>query len=119
MIYTHNLLKMEYYTNYSINILKDPNNEEDAFWDAIDTLTGGCAEDFLMDGAFYAKWYNWKEDMTQISKKFSHMLFQLDGYGEEPLDIWVATFCNGECNYRELQTHWEEFDSEVKKNTSF
>lgn len=64
------------------------------------------------------KWYNWKEDMVELSKKFPKMLFKLEGYGEESLDIWIAHFCNGQCNHREIQTHWEEFNSEEFYNSN-
>lgn len=110
---------MGYYTNYSITIMKDPNKEEDSFWEAFDELTHSCcSKEFINYGVWEAKWYNWQDDMVVLSRKFPQMLIQLEGDGEEPLDIWVATFCNGECNYRELQTHWEEFDSEEFYNSN-
>lgn len=93
--------------------MKDPNKEEDSFWESLDEMLGNCySNDFINYGICELKWYCWEDDMKTLSKKFPQMLIQLDGEGEELLDIWIATFCNGVCNYRKIQTHFEEFDSE-------
>ena len=102
---------MGYYTWYTLDILKDPDNQVEQFWEELDKTTG-FAKDFERYGGSEAKWYNWENDMIEISKKFPKMMFSLDGNGEESLDIWCAHFCNGQCNYREIQTYWEEFNPE-------
>lgn len=107
---------MGYYTWYTLEVLKDPDDQEDQFWEELDEITGFANDFKKFDGA-EAKWYSWKEDMIKLSKKFPKMFFSLDGNGEGSLDIWVAHFCNGECNYREIQTYWEKFDSEEFYNT--
>ena len=108
---------MGYYTWYTLEVLKDPDNQEDQFWEKLDSFTG-FATDFKKFGGSEAKWYNWEADMTILSKKFPKMLFILEGNGEEALDIWRAHFCNGQCNYREIQTYWEEFNSEEFYNSN-
>lgn len=91
--------------------MKDPNKEEDSFWESLDELLGNSySKDFIDYGVCDLKWYDWEDNMKTLSKKFPQMLIQLEGEGEELLDIWIATFCNGECNYREIQTYWEPFD---------
>lgn len=102
---------MGYYTWYTLEILKDPEDQEEQFWEELDKLTG-FAKDFKRYNGSEAKWCNWKADMIKLSKKFPKMLFSLDGNGEENLDMWDAHFCNGNLNYRKIQTFWEKFDSE-------
>lgn len=103
---------MGYYTIYSLNIIKDPNNEIEAFKNELSNYFTDTEVDYLFDGYLEAKWYDWSTNLEGISKKFPNMLFLLSGDGEEPLDIWNCYFCNGNSHYREIQTHWEEFDAE-------
>lgn len=41
------------------------------------------------------KWYEHEEDMTALSKKFPHVLFILEGIGEEDGDFWRKYFRAG------------------------
>ena len=45
------------------------------------------------------KWYNYKEDMEEISLMFPTCAFQLYGDGEEDDDFWVCYFLNGKSEY--------------------
>lgn len=108
---------MGYYTWYTLEVLKDPDNQENQFWEELDNITGLAKEFKQYDGS-ESKWYDWEEDMIKISRKFPKMLFSLGGNGEEALDIWCAHFCNGQCNYREIQTYWEEFNPEEFYNSN-
>lgn len=100
---------MGYYTWYTLDILEDPDNQEDEFYEELDSITG-LANDFKNYDGTEAKWYNWQSDMIEISKKFPKMLFKLEGDGEDSFDHWIAHFCNGKDYYREIQTYWEPFD---------
>ena len=108
---------MGYYTWYTLDIIKDPDNQKEDFYEELDEKTG-LLFDFLNYSGTEAKWYNWESDMKELSKKFPKMLFILEGNGEEALDIWCAHFCNGQCNYREIQTYWEEFNPEEFYNNN-
>ena len=44
---------------------------------------------------FEAKWYEWKDEMLEISDKFPKLLFTVDGDGEESGDNWRAFFKGG------------------------
>lgn len=101
---------MGYYTFYQLSILKDPDNQKEQFCEELNSLFDGPYADNLLNGGDELKWYNWQEDMKAISLKYPKMLLMLEGDGEEPLDIWIAHFCNGKINYREIQTYWEKFD---------
>ena len=50
------------------------------------------------------KWYDHEADMTTLSKEFPHILFVLDGVGEEFPDAWRKWFYNGkvEASYAEV-----------------
>ena len=100
---------MGYYTWYTLDIIKDPDNQEEQFWEELDKTTG-FAEDFSKYGGSEAKWYNWESDMKELSKKFPKMMFRLEGTGEEQFDVWDCHFCNGRSYYRKIQTYWEPFD---------
>lgn len=100
---------MGYYTWYTLDILEDPDNQEDEFYEEFDEKTG-LLFDFSNYNGTEAKWYNWESDMKELSKKFPKMLFRLEGTGEEQFDVWDCHFCNGRSHYREIQTCWEPFD---------
>ena len=58
------------------------------------------------------KWYEWQDDMQNISIEFPDVLFEVLGEGEERDDIWVAWFKNGEW-YREFaKIVYPEFDED-------
>ena len=56
------------------------------------------------------KWYNHHEDMIKLSKKFPHLLFKLEGEGEESGDIWIKYFLNGKSQTAKAQITFEEFN---------
>lgn len=101
---------MGYYTNYSLNILKDPDNKIEEFKKELEDIFTPHDINDLLDSYLEAKWYDWSTYMEEKSKKFPNMLFFLSGEGEEPLDIWNCYFCNGKPYYREIQVSWEPFD---------
>lgn len=100
---------MGYYTWYTLDIIKDPDNQEEDFYKALDEKTG-LLHDFETYYGTEAKWSNWESDMKELSKKFPKMMFRIDGTGEEQFDVWDCHFCNGISYYRKIQTYWEPFD---------
>lgn len=42
-----------------------------------------------------AKWYDWSDDMTKLSKKFPDILFTIEGRGEDSTDIWGYYYKDG------------------------
>lgn len=52
------------------------------------------------------KWYDHEEHMREFSKEYPHVLFTLDGDGEENGDIWRKYFKNGKMQF-EKQAKWE------------
>lgn len=96
---------MGYYTNYEIIAIEDPNEEFDDFlWDLADYT------DYkeLQEGyATSIKWYDWKEDSIEISKRYPNILFRIQGDGEESDDLWRFYCKNGKSKYIEMI--WPEF----------
>lgn len=41
------------------------------------------------------KWYEYYDDMKNMSQNFPEVIFHLEGDGEDPDDLWVADFMNG------------------------
>lgn len=61
-------------------------------------------------GGNTAKWYGWKKDMEQISAEYPHLLFALEGEGEESGDIWKAWARNGKVVEARAKIVFEEPD---------
>ena len=49
--------------------------------------------DYVFDDEM--KWYDYKQDMKELSKQYPEFYFWLRGDGEESDDYWVACFHNG------------------------
>lgn len=52
------------------------------------------------------KWYNWKDNLTAVSKKFPNILLVLEGHGEEENDDWRAYALGGKIEV--IGKVWEE-----------
>ena len=75
----------------------------------IDEETFGCDYD-VWDASndytvtFYAKWYDWKKDMNELSRAYPDMIFRVSGAGEEYEDLWKSIWKDGcyEIQYAEI-----------------
>lgn len=61
------------------------------------------------------KWYTYAEDMIAISEKFPELVFQLNGEGEEPGDIWVKYYKNGKTQESKIYAKLADFDESKLK----
>ena len=43
-----------------------------------------------------AKWYDYDENLTKLSKAFPHITINIEGKGEDDEDHWRARYRNGE-----------------------
>lgn len=94
---------MGYYTNYKLTVRASNDESEQqkkAFYDWADDTSfvfdGHIAPDELMQYGYQSKWYDWREEMLEFSKRFPLLIFQLDGSGQEgEFDEWRAFFKNG------------------------
>ena len=89
---------MGYLTTFILTIKEDPNDE----YSEIELyLNSDDNEDkyfyHLLDRDYNdaVTWYNHETDMKEISKLFPDVVFQLDGEGDQNLDVWTKYFKNG------------------------
>lgn len=61
------------------------------------------------------KWYEYNENMIEVSEEFPDILFQLNGAGEEPGDIWVKYYKNGRSQEARLNLELDGFDPDKLK----
>ena len=91
---------MGYYTYYTLNIYggtpdrpipaKIPNALSERLSEIFDD---GWGESFYT----HDKWYDWEEEMAEISLEYPEFTFELYGDGEESEDFWVAYIYKGQC----------------------
>jgi hypothetical protein len=56
-----------------------------------------------------AKWYEFNDDMTKLSKLFPTLTFIIRGEGEESEDVWKAKVKNGEISIVMAELTFPEF----------
>lgn len=106
---------MGYYTLYQLKMIRSSSEDKKGeFAEMVKEMNEkyvlgiGMVSDTETD-IFEAKWYHWEKDMTDMSKKYPDILFELSGDGEEQDDFWKARFLNGECEYSEAKMVYEPF----------
>lgn len=56
------------------------------------------------------KWYEYEEDMREISWAFPGWLFEIEGHGQELKDIWKTYFLDGKAQHAQGRIIFDEFD---------
>lgn len=98
---------MGYYTNYSMHVPR-PDDELEAAQLMHDL--GDHFDDIYNDGKYvrantHSKWYDFEDDMRELSKQYPNLLFETDGAGEEPGDLWRCYVQNGKANTSTPRSH--------------
>lgn len=111
---------MGYYTKYKLEVFPHPDKEKEL--DITDFLSlkifGEGAKirdhwnDYLVEEM---KWYDYKHDMLELSKKFPGFVFKLCGEGEESNDLWECYFKNGKSQFCKAKIIYEKFDESKLK----
>ena len=57
-----------------------------------------------------AKWYEWEEDFVVLSLIWPTIEFQIEGQGEDNLDIWKALVFNGQSQRVDAEITFPEFE---------
>lgn len=83
---------MGYSTYFTLNKIQGSDEDFNALVKDIEEKSG---VDFSEENGQSARWYDYYEDMTALSKKYPDLVVQLDGDGEDSDDIWEARFHNG------------------------
>jgi hypothetical protein len=99
--------KMGYRTYFNLDIEPEPPDEllDTVIYDGfltIEQLVNGETEDM--------KWYDYHEEMIELSLKYPEYVFTLDGQGEEPGDIWRSFYKNGKFHDWTLEYDLPNFD---------
>ena len=87
---------MGYYTEHSLEII----GGDIDITIAVNEIQEISGYSDLFEGS-EVKWYEHKENMKVISKKYPDSIFKLSGIGEEQPDLWVEYHQNGKfqrCN---------------------
>jgi hypothetical protein len=84
---------MGYITKYSLKIEKDGKTLDNEEYENIVNDLG--VEAFIYEGYWRSKWYRYRDDMLELSRKYPKHHFILEGEGEEPQDLWREHFYNG------------------------
>ena len=110
---------MSYYTNYEITVEKIdpetftptwpvtrhkmPDNSEipDELADAMCTLCEELEFDRIDAFSGYAKWYDWEEDLKELSKQYPEFMFTVEGAGEDSFDFWICWIVNVKSQYEQ------------------
>lgn len=107
---------MGYYTRYTGYVTGPAPMLNDFTRDGENGKTFGKHELLIMDwfddffGGGGAKWYDWEDDVKAISQEYPHLLFSLEGEGEESGDIWKAWARNGKVVKVQAKIVFEEPD---------
>lgn len=87
---------MGYYSNFEITIANEKANVEEIA-EPLSQISG-YKIDYLDDETLLIndiKWYNWENDMIELSKQFPWAVIEVSRFGEDTLDWEVALFING------------------------
>ena len=55
------------------------------------------------------KWYEWDRDLKQVSKRYPHLVFEVEAVGEDFPDIWKARVQNGKSEKVKAQITYPAF----------
>lgn len=98
---------MGYYTTYDLSLLdpkdmtevKNPRTIEKvvALLGEKGVIGYALAEDLSCYDS--VKWYEHEDDMLEISRKVTNVLFRLWGSGDNAEDLWAHYFLNGKSQY--------------------
>lgn len=104
---------MGYYTRYTLTTTPDILDNID-FSYYFDDVTNYSLSN--VDGSETIKWYEYHENMIEISRKYPDVVFCLRGEGEESGDIWQSFYKNGKTSSWKLgEIDYPKFDeSELK-----
>ena len=110
---------MGYYTDYEGEVsgfaydhevdvfANDLRENSDGYKIELNYLLGDTEGSFSLYGV---KWYSHKEDLLKLSRKYPHVLIELNGVGEEAGDYWKMQFLGGEDDYVKGIISYPEFE---------
>jgi hypothetical protein len=107
---------MGYYTTFKLKATGFKDIDEAEFFEfklrKLTGYTGWETNSFEteMEGSLSdAKWYDYEAHMTELSKQFPHVYFDLDGVGEEHGDVWKMRAKDGQTERVNAKIVFPEF----------
>ena len=97
---------------WNINEIKRPDNGEIPD-ELVDKMHELCEDlDFDRIDTFYgfAKWYDWQDELKELSKKYPDLMFTVNGSGEDTPDFWICWIVNGKSQLERKELTHEPFD---------
>lgn len=98
---------MGYETYYQLEVSSEAFEREEEILAKLKEISGYDFYDLALQEHY--KWYDWEGDMTELSKAFPDVTFELSGEGEETGDIWKARFKDGKSERIDAKIVWEDF----------
>lgn len=111
---------MSYYTSYNLTVVNKNSFTENQLREISSELARRLDEDDdfpfrqNIDDPFEwieydtRKWYDHEEDMMRLSREYPDMIFLLEGWGEEPDDVWRKYFKGGKMKICNRHYFWDE-----------
>lgn len=118
-------INMGYYTNYEVTVSNFKDEKEAVYFDhKFNEMVGYFQESKIIrvnhDGkyllSFYisdAKWYDYDNHLTSLSKSFKDVLIEVHGEGEESGDVWKARYKNGKSEFVKAIVVFPDFEEIV------
>ena len=104
---------MGYYTNFVL-VHDGGEDQTPAIKTLLESISGYEFDDEL--SVYGVKWYDWPNDMTELSRSYPYILFTLEGVGEESPDLWRAYFKRGKYQVCQAKITFDEFDETKLKD---
>lgn len=117
---------MGYYTNFDVEITGFQNEEESEFFEFKEIHKKDASLHFIKYSGYSVnlvilphsisfnlhqyKWYDWEKDLVNVSKRWPHLMFDINGEGEEATDLWRARIRNGESEIARVKIVFPEFE---------
>lgn len=102
---------MGYYTDYRISLQNTSNELElNTIIKDLEEISGENFEGGDNEYQTNTKWYSYTTDIREISEKYPHILFYIEGQGDECDDQWREFVQNGKVQHIDAKITFEDYD---------
>lgn len=108
---------MGYYTKFELSVIakgREARDQRDSLYEYVENTRDYFGDAYLkdiLDGSYTMKWYEWRQDMEELSKKYPLLIFLLEGVGQEDeVDVWRAFIKNGKILEQQAELKFDEPD---------
>lgn len=105
---------MGYVTRFALSAFYAPHEKPEEVIRAFVKANDGAGFCLLENGdtSEPGKWYDHEADLLALSREHPHIIFTLEGEGEESGDIWKKYFCAGKIQVEKASVQIAPFDPE-------